>query len=187
MISYGAEAVHRTLTAAEKEVERYNAVLEGMSGGHAIDEVALLVGDASQLNLLDGLLTIQFGWDRFNIAHDNVKTQPIRSAYSVEYHFYRKPGVDYRLEVMRLSGGVSPLHAAIPLPLSRAVCTPVHASFKCDGEEEYALARWELDGEGYVQAQRCDSAYGRFSYYTNLSNTPDRVPYLKPRVNLRDQ
>jgi hypothetical protein len=184
MISYGASSVHRTLEGAEDEVERYNGQLKPI---HAtIDEIALLVGDNSQHDQLDALLCRDFGWERFNTATDNVKTQPIRSGYSVEYTFYRHPNREWRLEVMRLTTGVSPLHAAVPLPLARAVCTPVHASFKCADEETYAVARYALGEMGYVEAQRCDSTYGRFSYFTTLGVTPCRVPYLKPRVNLRD-
>lgn len=183
MISYASDAVARTLDASEQEVARYNDFLG--SFGVKIDEIALLVGDTGQLAELDQLLALKFGWERFNIATDNVKTQPIRSAYSVEYHFYRHPAHDYRLEVMRLSSGISPLHAAIPKPLNRQVCEPVHASFKCPDEETYAAARFGLVEAGMVEAQRCDSTYGRFSYFTTLG-TPLRVPYLKPRVNLRD-
>lgn len=186
MSSYGAESVARTLMAAESEAARYNSVLEQISGAYSIDEVALLVSDNSQLEHLDHLLCRDFGWEKFNSAHDSVRTAPIRSGYTVEYNFFRREGIPWRLEVMRLSSGLSPLHSAIPLPLARQVCTPVHASFKVPDEDNYAVARFELDGLGYVLAQQCDSTYGSFSYWTKIGLPVGRVPYLKPRVNLRD-
>lgn len=185
MISYGAQSVQRELNAAGDAAERYNLMLEPL--GATVDEIALLVGDSGQLDQLDKMLSLDFGWERFNVANDEVKTQPIRSAYEVEYHFFRKPGVSYRLEVMRIRSGISPLHVAIPLPLARQVCTLVHASFRCPDELEYAASRFFLeDSAGMVEAQRCDSTYGRFSYFTDLKMPGRRVPYLKPRVNLRD-
>lgn len=184
-ISYGSQAVGRTLVALAGEENRLNEQLA--AGGYFVDEFALLVGDNTQLDQLDQLLTLDYGWERFNVASDSVRTAPIRSAYDVEYHFFRHPDAHYRLEVMRLRTGVSPLHAAIPLPLGRQVATPVHASFKVEDEERYAYARTYVGGLGYVEAQRCDSTYGRFSYWTKMGGAfVDRVPYLKPRVNLRD-
>lgn len=184
MISYGASSVYRTLENAQEEVDKLNSQLEPLPG--RIDEVALLVDGNDQLYTLDTLLCRDFGWERFNIAHDNVRTAPIRSAYDVEYHFYRHHDKEWRLEVMRLTGGISPLHAAIPPPLSRQVCAPVHVSFKLEDEELYAYSRTYLGALGYVLAQQCDSAYGRFSYFTKLGLPVPRVPYVKPRVNLRD-
>ena len=183
-ISYGSQSVARTLDALFVENARLATLLT--PGGYLIDEFALLVSDSNQLEQLDTILCLAFGWERFNVANDNVKTAPIRSAYSVEYHFYRHPDRDYRLEIMRLTSGISPLHAAIPLPLARQVCTPVHASFKTTNEEQYAYARNYIEGLGYSEAQRCDSNYGRFSYFVKEGMFVDRVPYLKPRVNLRD-
>jgi len=186
MKSYGMESVGRVLKGAEEEVDRYDAILGYLGGHHRIDEIALLVTDTAQLDMLDGLLQNEFGWERFNKANDSVRTAPIRSGYTVEYTFYRCQEVPWRLEVMRLTSGISPLHSAIPLPLMAQVCTPVHASFKCADEESYAVARYELDDRGWFLAQQCDSTYGRFSYYTKIGSAPSRVPYLKPRANLRD-
>lgn len=184
MTEYGEEAVVRTLRACTMEAEWYNRILEGL--GVNIDEIALLVSDNSQLEHLDMILCRNMGWEKFNTAHDAVKTAPIRSSYTVEYHFFRHPDVAWRLEVMRLSSGVSPLHSAIPLPLARQVAVPVHASFKTPNEEQYAYARGHLENQGFSLAQQCDSTYGRFSYFTTLGLPVNRVPYVKPRVNLRD-
>lgn len=186
-MSYAAQNVVRTLAACERAVENGNTVLSAIGGDYSIDEIALLVGDNSQLETLDHILSRDLGWEKFNTAHDSVKTEPIRSGYTVEYHFFRHPMHSWRLEVMRLSSGVSPLHAAIPLPLARQICEPVHASFKCPDEETYTVARFELSQGGFWMAQQCLSTYGRFSYYTRLGLPVDRVPYLKPRVNLRDE
>jgi len=182
MIDNGTTSVARTLEALDAEEARYNGQLEA---AHHIDEFALLVVDPNSLRRLTDIL-FTFGWQQFNEATDYVKTGPIRSAYSVGYYFFKNPEKAYRLEVMRMIDGVSPLHAAIPTPMSRQVCTPVHASFKCQDEETYAVARYMLDENGYTLAQQCESTYGRFSYFTELSQLAPRVPYLKPRVNTRD-
>lgn len=185
MISYEAQRTAVLLDNLVAEEARINALLR--PGGYTIDEFALLVHDNINQQLLDEHLCRDQNWERFNVATDNVHTGPIRSGYSVEYFFYRHPDHAYRLEIMRLTSGVSPLHAPIGRPSRGHVALPVHASFKVDSEEAYAYARSFLGEElRYTEAQRCDSTYGRFSYWTP-GGLPELVPYVKPRVNLRDE
>jgi len=179
-------ALERVLRTSQDSVDRYNELLAGGAATreYMIDEIALLVEGEGELRQLWTALTA-LGWEQFNQARDDVKTAPIPSRYSVQYTFFQHVDRPWRLEVMQLLSGYSPLHGAIAKPIGGTPCVPVHASFKVAAEEFYAYAREDLDGMGLFEAQRCDSTYGRFSYWTRLDQS-DAVPYLKPRVNLRD-
>lgn len=186
MTSRTIPALEAILRTSQDSVDQYNKLLSGGSctREYEVDEIALLVeGEAELRQLWTALAAL--GWTQFNQARDAVKTSPILSKYEVSYTFFSHPDKPWRLEVMRLLNGYSPLHGAIARPLGSAPCVPVHASFKVAAEEFYAYAREDLDELGMFEAQRCDSTYGRFSYWTNLDQS-DAVPYLKPRVNLRD-
>lgn len=178
--------LHHTLDQAQQAVDSYTDTLQAseptMHG--FIDEIALLVESEPDLRTLARVLPGE-GWEQFNEARDVVRTGPIASRYEVQYTFFRHPDKPWRLEVMKIVGGVSPLHEAIRPPLGGELCVPVHASFKTADEEQYAHAVGVLQEGGFELAQRCDSTYGRFSYWINVGRV-NRVPYLKPRVNLRD-
>jgi hypothetical protein len=183
------EQVKHLLTHVHEGYEKCNEQLRGILGAEAeIDEMALLViNKASVLNLLTHLVSFD-GYELFNSASDTVTTSPIHSGYDVHYWFVRTP-YNYRLEVMYLppKGGYSPLHNKL---IYSADNDPdnnvygVHASFKCDSSS-YMAAGVLLRKEGWELAQRCDSDYGKFSYYANEDNTGVGW-FLKPRVNLRD-
>lgn len=175
--------IEKTLAVAQEATDRYSHFLEGRQWG-PIDEIALNVETQPELIALAQCLK-DLGWAQFNRARDNVRTSPIPSRYEVEYHFFEHLDKPWRLEVMKMTSGYSPLHGALARPVGGALCVPVHASFKVPDEERYAYAREDLSEMGLFEAQRCDSTYGRFSYWTNLDQS-EKVPYLKPRVNLRD-
>lgn len=180
-------SLERTLVTSQKAVDEYTERLHQMdpSMWAFIDEIALLVDTQTHADELLRCLP-ELGWERFNDAVDRVRTSPIPSVYRVKYVFFQHPEKSWRLEVMQMLEGYSPLHGAIVQPVGGALCVPVHASFKTADEEQYAYAVSTLaESGGYLMAQRCDSTYGRFSYWTALDRA-DRVPYLKPRVNLRD-
>lgn len=159
-----------------------------------VDEIAILAFDEHQeYHLIDG--AVRHGWRVFNAAEDAVDTYPIPSSYRVHYTFLEHPETGYRLEVMRLLEGVSPLHGSLAAQaLENEHGTPimVHASFKVKdltalGEVEARL----LDSGSFMLAQGCRSTYGAFAYYARTQNhdlgSNDLTVYLKPRVNLRDQ
>lgn len=174
-----------TLEVAEAAVEEYTRRLRSHENYNGfVDEIALLVETEGEVRELRQCLWMA-GWLQFNTARDDVRTGPIRSRYEVEYNFFSHPDKIWRFEVMRITKGYSPLHGAIRKPVGGELCVPVHASFKTYDEENYVYAREHLDGMGLFEAQRCDSTYGRFSYWTTVDQQ-DAVPYLKPRVNLRD-
>lgn len=174
------------LKIAQASVDRYNELLArgSCTREYMIDEIALLVEGEGELRQLQTGLTA-LGWVKFNEVRDRVSTSPILSKYEVQYTFFNHVDKPWRLEVMKMMSGYSPLHGALPKPKGSQSCVPVHASFKVAAEEFYAYAREDLDGMEMFEAQRCDSAYGRFSYWTRFDQS-DAVPYLKPRVNLRD-
>jgi hypothetical protein len=159
-----------------------------------IDEIAIMVTDEHQeYHLLEG--AVRNGWRVFNAAEDAVETYPIKSEYRVHYTFLDHPETGYRLEIMRLLDGISPLHMALSSNAFLADhLTPVmvHASFKVKdltqlGEIESRLT----DSGSFMLAQGCRSTYGAFAYYarteSNDLGSDDLTVYLKPRVNLRDQ
>jgi hypothetical protein len=164
-----------------------------LPAGAVIDEAAIMVPGPAEKYRLARVLE-PMGWERFNEAKDLVYTNPFGTRYFVEYMFFRKPGVPYRLEVMhmgegRIDGesGFSPLHAALmraddfegslrfPLP---------HLSFKVPPGMTYGQAVDHLKAQACIHAQTCQSTYGHFGYY--LGNDAARQIYLKPRVNTRD-
>lgn len=172
------------VSAAQRE-------LDGNSLAHRlIDELAIMVHDEHQeYHLIEQLVRVG-GWQLFNAAVDDVSTYPIGSDYKVHYTFLKHPDRGYRLEVMRLMEGLSPLHAilndrAINVGFGRPIL--VHASFKVESIGALGNAEDQLLNGGYMLAQGCRSTYGAFAYYVpTQDNDGDLSVYLKPRVNLRD-
>jgi len=175
--------------------EEMNEALRGMLGAlHTVDEMALMFRtDADLKEFLR--YAVRHGYTLFNSDSDTVTTGPLRSSYDVAYWFLAAPGYpqlenSYRLELMTLHTPGSPLHDTLQLWLdnNNHPSVAVHASFKCHNEEEYANAVHTLGRNGYELTQRCESTYGRFSYWQpqEAADHPVNTVYLKPRVNLRD-
>lgn len=162
--------------------EQSQAVLEPMWSATPVDEMAVLFMDNLEvLTFLSQAVSLP-QVELFNFSQDDVTTGPIPSAYRVSYWFLTVPSHRFRIEAMVCSQG-SMVHDMVRSSADGAlVC--VHASFKCPDEEAYAKAGAVLRQSGWECWQRCDSSYGRFSYYGN----PDaELPWLlKPRLNLRD-
>lgn len=184
------EQVVMMVSRIHEGYEKCTEQLRGIFGPQAeIDEMALIASnEASVLNLLTHLVSIE-GYELFNSANDTVSTTPIRSSYEVNYWFVRTPSRRYRLEVMYLppNEGYSPLHNKLTHSVNGQPDNSiyaVHASFKCD-EASYAAAGVLLRKAGWELAQKCDSSYGKFSYYANEDSVGVGW-FLKPRVNLRD-
>lgn len=174
------EAVHEAWVALSEE-------LRGIGGARwEIDEMALYIHDQEYLNSWVRAAVAIDGYQMFNTATDTVRSTPIACSYDVEYSFVSTPH-PYRLEIMRLTGGYSALHSRYEwadTAVGSRGTYPVHASFKCEDEEDLAVAVGTLRKDGWELAQRCDSSYGKFSYYTNEYSLTGW--FLKPRVNLRD-
>lgn len=151
------------------------------------DEVAYMVGSMAYEYVLIESAIRNGGWQATNAAFDQVATSPILSNYRVHYTFLTHPKRTWRMEVMRIVEGISPLHAtAGGAPLVR-----VHHSFKTPNAGFYSeVVRMMSEGD-WVPAQRCESTYGRFSYWRKpeilpIDDAMHDAPYIKPRVNLRD-
>lgn len=160
--------------------------LRGMFGPKIyVDEVALLFADPDALAIFVQNAVRQDRVELFNTARDQVYTEPLVSRYEVDYWFLSTEKA-YRIEAMVPTVG-SPLHTTVAVNsrMRHNEALPVHASFKCPDEESYTNATATLTKNGYECAQRCRSAYGRFSYWTPLATPTDGV-FLKPRMNERD-
>jgi hypothetical protein len=179
-------------------VSTYNSVLQRLDLSHHVDEVAYLFLDRNHLDIFTREAVRTDGCIMFNTAEDHVHTLPLKTCYDVEYRFFTVPvqflpGIEQvRVEAMQIKRGFSPLHEA-EAPSLASVGAPmgaIHASFKCQTEEEYAAVVVRLRERGWEVAQKCDSTYGRFSYWSPVDREewlPDGpYLYLKPRVNTRD-
>lgn len=178
-------SMRKSLIEIRDERERMEEIVRGIFGAdYHVDEMALYARrPAVIMNFLREVMAIE-GYDLFNRADDLVEVSPIPSSYLVEYWFVRTP-YDFRLEIMSLIQGFSPLHEVYSRHEETDRCVAnVHASFKVPSSEAYTEAQVALRQAGWECAQRCESEYGKFSYFIN-----DEVSthwYLKPRVNLRD-
>lgn len=158
------------------------STLHGTSFQPYVDELAILMPNHEMVMefVTDA---VQHGWVYFNNSVDVVAAEPFGTTYEVQYHFLRHNDKPWRLEVMRKTGGISPLHDT----LSRMALSGfpvVHASFKEQTAEDYAVAQAILNEGGYTLAQECVSTYGRFGYWRRLASP--QAFYLKPRINTRD-
>lgn len=151
---------------------------------HPYDEVALLATSNRQAFAAVQSF-VRRGWRYFNNAEDTVTTHPFRTQYDVTYHFLAHQNVGWRIELMTLGYGLSPVHWAI-LDRTRSGALPVvHLSFKVPNMSAYeaVLSRWH----GHLlHAQSCTSSYGVFSYWAGQPVDGNPEVYLKPRINLRD-
>lgn len=154
-----------------------------------VDEVALLLPWSDDYQAATRAL-VAAGFTLSAVATDAVDVAPFGSCYDVEYSFFQAPFGQWRIELMRITDGVSPLHAPyIHLGLrgrrEAGLSLPVvHYSFKLPGEVEYSDAKGLLKDHATL-AQECESGYGRFSYWADRRVL--EMVYLKPRVNLRDE
>lgn len=172
-------------------VRLYNEMLAQLDIPHVVDEVAYMFADRHLLDLFTREAVQVDGCLLFNTADDHVHTMPLGTCYDVEYRFFTVPmeylpGIEQvRIEAMRMGRGFSPLHLAEVLLNGWGA---IHASFKCQTEEEYGAVLHRLRERSWEVAQKCDSTYGKFSYWKpfDQDNHEDLDLYLKPRVNLRD-
>lgn len=153
-----------------------------------VDELALLVPNREMAAQFIMRAVQEGRCSYFASSDDTVHTEPLGTKYDVTYHFLSLPRRPYRLEVMHVNGGHSPLHDAVSRGPGGYDSIPVvHASFKPvfepDTENGYDDARELLWRKGFRPSQECESDYGRFGYWRK-PGAP--LLFLKPRVNLRD-
>ena len=169
-----------------------NETLRGMFGtSYHVDEMAVMLGNHHDAMILITTLIELEDFELFNAAKDIVNTTPIPSTYAVQYWFVRTPW-DFRIEVMTLGDGFSPVHSALEYQLrsQNHGVGAVHASFKVPDEDRYAAAVHQLQKNGYSLQQHCESNYGRFSYFGPTVGGQEDDPInpwtIKPRINIRD-
>lgn len=179
--------------------------------GANIDEAAILAPDYWHRSKITGQL-VEAGWHKTADAEDIVYTNPFGTRYCVEYEFYARDLVPYRLEIMMMVPdrdgvyGFSPLHQALwapgdnPQDIGRMKYPMPHLSFKPSTMMDEELMNQEavykerrraycravdgLQSSAAIHAMSCQSTYGHFGYY--IGNEARRQIYIKPRVNLRD-
>jgi hypothetical protein len=184
------------LKGARSAVKKFEDILARLDFVQGIDEIAFAFACHGDLEEFIHEMVQHPDVTHFNAAHDHVHTLPLRTCYGVRYEFLKVEAApdplchEFRIEAMSLTNGYSPLHLA---ELRGVDYKPiaVHASFKVEDEIDYGIAVNRLREAGWEAAQRCESNYGRFSYWTPLAREewlPDGpFMYLKPRVNTRDQ
>lgn len=176
-------SVFRQLNEINEDWHGMSAKVRGEFGVETrIDEMALRFDNHEDLFAWLTFAVRQDGYELFNSAEDWVTTKPLASSYGVNYWFLLTP-YEYRLELMHLGVGHSPLHHLLR-PNTPGSLGRVHASFKVKDEEEYANVVRTLKFTGWQDLQYCDSRYGKFSYWEEESSPGPW--FLKPRVNLRD-
>lgn len=179
--------IDKIIEDVDKSHAAANALVLGLLGiESSIDEMALYFDTERCLTVFISM-AVQRGWELFNYAQDNVKTEPLPASYDVEYWFLSHPSKPYRLELMRVLEGHSPYHHLLHL-VSEQLSIPMvaaHASFKVGDETRYANAIRVLKDAGHEVGQHCVSGYGRFSYLM-MTDMKEVIPPLKPRLNDRD-
>lgn len=168
----------------DEEVNRAQQALRSWGIDVVIDEVAVIVPDANMAAVYVFDAVKVDGVEHFNADEDSVAVQPFQSEYRVRYDFLRIEGKPYRVEVMHMTDGISPLHASMYLESAQSNApVTIHLSFKCADEAEYHAMCDRLERVARMhEAQSCESSYGLFSYWrTDFTDL-----YIKPRVNKRD-
>lgn len=172
----------KELGLLENRAEWMNTEIRSVGLDYTIDEFAYYF--PSKESMMENLLALleSPGLVLFNTAEDEVGTYPIPSRYRPLYVFAQPEGTPYRLELMTIATGISPIHGVFWTPRL------FHASFKVPNGNQGAFlnaCRAMSDG-GWDLAQACQGTYGAFSYFRNQEVDTAEPVYLKPRVNLRD-
>jgi hypothetical protein len=160
---------------------------------YKIDEVALLYTSEDEANKDTIALTMVDTVQVFNYARDHVHTRPLENCYDVTYRFIQNALYPWRMEVMSLDSGHSPLHESMIADGAASEDSPgiVHASFKVGNKEAYDEVITQMsESTDWVLGQACQSTYGNFSYWRYVGGEeggsgPLSV-WIKPRVNVRD-
>lgn len=123
------------------------------------------------------------GLEHFNsVPYDTMKRQDrLGESFGVRFEFLRYADDPWRIEAMCVIDGHAPLHRAALHREQSAVV--IHMSYKMATLHDYQEEVRRLRSEVQMEAEYANS-YGIFSYWPGPNG---RVPYVKPRVNLRDQ
>jgi hypothetical protein len=149
-----------------------------------IDETSLLFATEAGMRSFVRW-SVGLGMQNFNSQRDVMQREWELSnqAFSVAFEFLRWPESPWRIECMVVLDGEAPIHEAALRRLGNG-CV-VHASFKCVDDEAYVDACAVLSKQLREEAAYRNS-YGQFSYWTDLNRLTKRLPFFKPRLNLRD-
>jgi len=177
------------MKASEVLYETWVSLQAGRQHNPNIDEVALLFHSSVALDaFVERLPTTA---EVFNsVPCDIVKRQDMLGSFQVRFEFIRlkdssplkfalDDGVPWRIEAMCILEGDAPLHRQ-KIATSVDLPTVMHWSYKCPNLDAYQGA---VRAERALRSMRAEysNSYGMFSYFG-----VNGLPYMKPRVNLRD-
>lgn len=162
-----------------------------------IDEAALLFSDPGQLNEWLTWAKGQ-GYEHIgSIERDHMRCRNLWSpaglnmaphhspGFQVRFEFLHLEGFPFRIEAMCVLSGDAPLHERVLAKYGEGAV--VHLSWRAapNGDADgYMRHRLVLQDSAHMKPMaEYENSYGRFCYYGEI----DKPPFLKPRVNLRDQ
>lgn len=170
--------------AYEKALKLIEEIRAGSSSrASKIDEVAICFrAERSLIDWVDEATAN--GLDHFNsVPYDTMRRQDIAGeSFGVRFEFLRWEGYPWRIEAMCVMDGWAPLHdAAMNQDGSPVV---IHVSYKVDNLVDYQEEVRILRDSGLAMKGEYMNSYGIFSYWPGPNGS---FPYVKPRVNLRDE
>ena len=150
-----------------------------------VDEVSLLFASEEDLDQFVAEASAH-GFDHFNSVADTLVRQDAEEPqqFDVRFEFLKRPEDSWRIEAMAVTSDLAaaPLHSAALA--EHGTPATIHASFKVKTRGEYEAVRdilaIQFGNSGGMRGEY-QNTYGRFAYFGSGA-----VPYLKPRVNLRD-
>lgn len=152
-------------------------------GSEVYDEVALCFRHEHDLMKFVEHAVLR-GMDNFNSVRDTMVRQDARGQFDVHFEFLKFPNEEWRIEAMCITDGEAPLHASA-LAQNGDVCV-IHLAYKCATLEDYQEETRRLMSGVATRRAEYRNGYGLFSYWSPTGQ-PSVLPYVKPRVNLRDQ
>ena len=152
-----------------------------------IDEIAVCFASVKSLEEFLESAVQDGGYEHFNsVARDTMRRRDIvGEEFDVRFEFLRVPLALYRIEAMTVLGGDAPLHQQANALFGEA-CV-VHLSYKMANLQDYQDEVCGKAASRYKKIAEYSNSYGMFSYWRQDSQVRLGLPYLKPRVNLRDQ
>lgn len=172
------------MTPEEVAMQIDSCVAEMMTAPQFFDEVALCFRSEAELeHFVKQAQAI--GVENFNsVERDRMVRQNGLGEFDVRFEFLRLPHRSWRIEAMCVLGGEAPLHE---WAMESGSPVLIHLSYKCESVEAYQEEIRKLLFAGEHLHAEYRNSYGLFSYWTLPSQgKKGRLPYIKPRVNLRD-
>lgn len=199
-----AKASLRYVEMAEEHIHKMQSAVDSTFAfqDYLVDETAVILHSSQTKNFVRALVGAGLGWVMSDHDTDRVRIAgPLigDSSYVVEYDFLTHPEKPWRIEVMGIIDGFSPLHRSLldyDDEEDANGLETVHYSFKVPGGDVLEFQRVCDNAmlSGWTLCQTAVSSYGAFSYFRPRrdnealrSTFADGAQgYLKIRMNNRD-